>query len=142
MATTRFLTGLAFACSIAACARSESLFSPGAALTPGTWGANDVSLVASDSVTELRIGCDAGQFAGHITPDANGRFASSGTWTQNFQAYFYSPHPVPAQLSGSVNGGSMTIAVAAASSDGKSVVSTGPWTVVLGAGATFAACGV
>lgn len=142
MATTRSFTLLAFALSLAACARSDSPFSPGAVLTPGTWGAFDVSVIASDSITQVRIGCDAGQFTGHITLDAKGEFAASGTWTQGFQAYFYSPHPVPAQLSGSVSGTTLTIAVAVATSDGKLAISTGPRTVVLGAGPTFAVCGV
>jgi hypothetical protein len=142
MATTRSLALFAFALSLVACGRSDMPLSPDTALTPGTWGAFDVSVIASDSMTQVRIGCDAGQFAGRVTLDASGHFASSGTWTQDFLAGFYFPHPVPAQLSGSVSGSTMTIAVAAANSDGKPVISTGPRTVVFGTNPTYAPCGV
>jgi hypothetical protein len=134
------LVALALAVVLSACERSVSPLAPEAVLTPGTWGAADVRVVTSDSVTQVRVGCDEGTFIGQISLDATGRFSANGTWTQGFQAYFYSPHPVPAQMSGQVNGASLQFAIAAA--NGTTVISIGPRTAVLGAGSSFGACGV
>lgn len=131
---------VAVAVVLAGCERSASPLASTAVLTPGTWGAADVRVVTSDSVTQVRVGCDEGTFIGHISLDASGRFNANGTWTQHFQAYFYFPRAVPAQMSGQVDGASLKFAIAAA--DGATAISTGPRTAVLGAGSSFGACGV
>jgi len=136
----RSRTLVALAVVLAACERSVSPLAPEAVLTPGTWGAADVRVVTSDSVTQVRVGCDEGTFIGHISLDATGRFSANGTWTQDFQAYFYFPHAVPAQLSGQVNGASLKFAIVAAG--GATAIAIGPRTAVLGAGSSFGACGV
>lgn len=130
------------AVAVAACGRTDTPLSPVDTPVTGTWGASDVQLVAADSATLVRVGCDDGQFTGHLTLDTDGAFTANGTWTQGFQAGFYFPHPVPAQLTGHVTGTTLTFAVAAANSDGKPVISTGPRTVVLGAPSPWAVCGV
>jgi hypothetical protein len=135
-------TLIAFAAVLAACGRTDSPLSPAGTPMLGTWGANDVQFIAADSATLVRVGCDDGQFTGHLTLDADGAFTANGTWTQAFQAYFYGPHPVAAQLSGRVTGTTLTFAIAAANSDGKPVISTGPRTVVLGAASPWEPCGV
>jgi hypothetical protein len=129
------------AMAVAACTKDSPL-SPAGTPVAGTWGASDVQLIAADTATLVRVGCDDGQFTGHLTLDADGAFSANGTWTQGFQAGFYFPHPVPAQLSGRISGTTLTFAVAAANSDGKLVISTGPRTVVLGAASPWAVCGV
>jgi hypothetical protein len=141
MITFRLIGLVAFTAALAACAK-DSLLAPGAPLAHGTWGANDVQVIASDSATLVRVGCDDGQFTGHITLDANGQFIANGTWTQAFQAYFYFPITVPAQMSGQVSGTTLTFAIAAANTGGQPAISTGPRTVVLGAAPTFGGCGV
>jgi hypothetical protein len=128
--------------TLAACGRTDAPLSPIGTIVTGTWGASDVQLIAVDSATLVRVGCDDGQFTGHLTLDADGAFTANGTWTQGFQAGFYFPHPVPAQLTGQVTGTRLTFAVAAANSDGKPVISTGPRTVALGAPSPWAVCGV
>ena len=131
---------LALALAVAGCERSASPLAPAAVLTPGTWGAADVRVVTADSAMQVRVGCDAGTFVGHISLDASGRFSANGTWTRGFQAYFYFPRAIPAQMSGQVNGASLQFAIAAA--DGATVISVGPRTAVLGAVSSFGVCGV
>ncbi|MFI5231475.1 MAG: hypothetical protein ACHQSE_03070 [Gemmatimonadales bacterium] len=124
----------------AACAR-DTPTAPATRLAFGEWGGDRAQVVASDSVTEVTYGCTAGEFAGSITLDANGRFSVNGT----FNPYLFPvarAASMPAQLSGQVLGNTLTFAVAVNDTIAKQVLSLGPSVVVLGRPADIVVCPV
>jgi hypothetical protein len=125
---------------VAACGNKDSMVQPIIALTPGTWGGNNVQVVVADTLMVVRVGCDQGQFTGRITPDGSGEFTANGTWTRGFQAF--PSNPVPAQISGQVSGTTLVFAVAAGNDGVNPVTSTGPQTAVLGTTPSLGACAV
>lgn len=143
LAAARVAVLATFIAAATACGHADVPLAPVSTnLVAGAWGGNNVQVVVTDSAIQVRVACDDGQFAGNVTPDATGQFSAIGTWTQNFLAYFYSPYPVPAQISGRVAGTTLTFAIGAALSDGQSAISIGPQTAVLGVPSSFGVCGV
>ncbi|MEO8910004.1 MAG: hypothetical protein ABI408_07225 [Gemmatimonadaceae bacterium] len=76
----------------------------------GTWGGDNVGLIVNDTDVHVHIGCTLGDAVGPIRPDADGRFAATGTY--NVDAY-----PVdrgithPATFTGQIVGETMTLTV-------------------------------
>ena len=124
LAAARVAVLATFIAAATACGHADVPLAPVSTnLVAGTWGGNNVQVVVTDSAIQVRVASDDGQIAGNVTPDATGQFSAIGTWTQNFLAYFYSPYPVPAQISGRVAGTTLTFAIGAALSDGQSAIS-------------------
>ena len=91
----------------------------------GEWGGDHVDIVASASTTNVSLGCSSGVFSGNIPLDANGNFTANGTWNLSIGPIRLDAN-MPAQLSGQVNGRTVTIAVAAYDTTQKQVTSLGP----------------
>ena len=129
---------LVAAAALVACGRSDVLFAPGSHLPFGEWGADRVQFVTSDSVTEVVYYCVGGTFAGNIIPDASGHFIVNGS----FAPYFgpVSRPYMPAQMSGQVDGKTLTFAVAVNDTLNKKVISIGPATVQFGQHANIIVC--
>ncbi len=134
----RFVALLVLAVALGACAKDSAMAPPATRLAFGEWGADRAQVVASDSLTEVMYDCTAGEFAGSIPLDASGRFAVNGSF------FLFGPisvnGPMPAQLSGLVEGNTLTFAIAVNDTAGKRVISLGPQVVVLGQPANIVVC--
>ena len=123
---------LAFAmAALAACANSNAAMSPGTHLAFGEWGGDHVDVVASQTQTNVLLGCMSGVFSGNIPLDANGRFIANGTWNLSIGPIRLDGN-MPAQLSGQVSGRTVTIAVAVYDTVTKQVTSLGPQSAEFG----------
>jgi hypothetical protein len=122
---------LACAAMLATCLKSSPPTSAGTMLAFGTWGGDNFTVIATDSVTHVHVGCTFGDFPGNVTLDANGRFAVSGSYMLHAYPVAFGP-TVPAQLSGQVTGSTLTFAVAVNDTVAKQIVSLGPGTVTWG----------
>jgi hypothetical protein len=114
-----------------ACGRSDVLFAPGSHLPFGEWGGDHVDVVASQTETNVLLGCMSGVFSGNIPLDANGRFIANGTWNLSIGPVRLDGN-MPAQLSGQVSGRTVTIAVAVYDTVTKQVTSLGPQSAEFG----------
>ena len=133
---------LAFAtAALATCGGSGSPMSASIRLALGTWGGNNVAVIATDSITHVHVGCTFGDFSGDVTLDANGRFSIDGAYMLHAFPVAVGPS-MPAQLSGQVIGATLTFAIAVNDTVAKQVVSLGPGTVVLGKDPVMGPCPV
>ena len=137
----RRLSLLTLAVALAACAKSSPTSPPRARLTIGTWGGDRAEVIAGDSVTEVSSGCTSGEFPGSIALDANGRFSVDGSYDP-YVLPVSTGGSMPAQLSGLVDGNTLTFAVAVNDTVGNRVISIGPNVVVLGRPANIEPCPV
>jgi hypothetical protein len=126
---------------LAACDNTPMPLAAGSRLALGTWGGNNVALTATDSLTHVHVGCTFGDFPGDIALDANGHFAVDGAYMLHAFPVAVGPS-MPAQLSGQVQGNTLTFAIAVNDTTAKQVVSVGPGTVVLGQEPIMGACPV
>jgi hypothetical protein len=126
---------------LSTCTPSQTLTYAGTTLALGTWGGNNVAVIATDSLTHVHVGCTFGDFPGGVMLDANGRFAIDGSYMLHAYPVAVGPS-MPAQLSGQVVGGTLTFAVAVNDTVAKQVVSLGPGTVVFGQEPVMAVCPV
>lgn len=110
-------------------------------LALGTWGGDNVAVIATDSVTHVHVGCTFGDFPSSVTVDANGHFAVNGSYMLHAFPVAFGPS-MPAQLSGQVSGNTLTFAIAVNDTVAKQVVSLGPGTVTLGKTPVMGACPV
>jgi hypothetical protein len=135
------LSVLAGSVLLAACNGSASPTSAGGLLALGTWGGDNVAVIATDSVTHVHVGCTFGDFPSNVTLDATGRFAVNGAYMLHVYPVSYGPS-MPAQLSGQVTGNTLSFAIAVNDTVAKQVVSLGPGTVVLGKQPNMGPCPV
>jgi len=138
---TKLFALLALVAAFAACAKDSPTSPPATRLAFGAWGGDHAQIVASDSVTEVSYGCTYGEFTGSIPLDVNGRFAVNGTYDPYFSPVS-GDEPMPAQLSGLVEGNTLTFAIAVSDTVGDRVISLGPAVVVLGQPADIVVCPV
>lgn len=142
--TQRRAARLAFvigATALLAQCSADSPMSAGTRLAFGTWGGENVAVIAADTVTHVHFGCTFGDFAGNVALDANGRFTIDGSYMLHAYPVAMGPS-MPAQLSGQVVGNTLTLAIAVNDTVAKQVVSLGPGTVVLGKEPSMGACPV
>ena len=126
---TRVLAALL--AGLAACADSAGIAAADGRLRYGTWGADNAAVIATDSVTHVHVGCTFGDMPGNVALAADGRFTLDGTYV--LRAYPVAVGPsLPAQFSGQVTGGTLTLAIAVNDTVLHQVVALGPITVVLG----------
>lgn len=131
----------ALAASLAACAKDSPTSPPATRLTLGTWGGDRAQVIVGDSVTEVWVGCTSGEFAGNIALDANGRFSVDGSYDP-YVLPVSTGGSMPAQLSGLVDGNTLTFAIAVNDTVAQRVISLGPNVVVLGQPANIEVCPV
>jgi hypothetical protein len=132
---------LALVASLAACAKDSTTAPPAAHLTLGVWGGDRAEVIAGDSVTEVTYGCTSGEFTGNIPLDESGRFTVNGSYDPSVGPV-QANGDMPAQLSGLVEGSTLTFAIAVNDTIEKRVISLGPAVVVLGQPATIVVCPV
>jgi hypothetical protein len=137
----KLLALLALTTALAACAKDSTTAPSATTLAFGTWGGNHAEVVAGDSVTEVTYGCTFGEFTGSIPLDVNGRFAVNGSYDPSVGPVSVDG-PMPAQLSGVVDGNTLTFAIAVNDTVGNRVISLGPAVVVLGQPANIVVCPV
>jgi hypothetical protein len=100
-------------------------------LTVGTWGSDSAGVLASDTVTHVHIGCTYGDIPGRLRLDANGQFNQTGSFL--LRAYPVAIGPtMPAQFSGRVSDGGLTITVTVTDTIARSTVVRGPVTIRFG----------
>jgi len=128
---TSRVAALACAVLLAACNGSGSPLAPTGVLAFGEWGGDNVDIVASQAATNVSIGCMSGIFAGNIPLDGNGRFTANGSWNLSIGPVRLDGN-MPAQLSGQVNGRTVTVAVAVYDTTLKRVTSLGPQSAAYG----------
>ncbi len=123
-----------------ACGESAVGDPPAAGLLAiGTWGGNEAGVLVGDTLTHVHIGCTFGDLRGRVTLDADGRFTRSGSYV--LRAFPVQVGPaMPAQFSGSVSGGTLTIRVTVRDTIENKDVAFGPATVRLGIEPTMANC--
>ena len=108
-------------------------------LALGTWGGDNAGLIATNSLTHVHIGCTFGDVVGMVALDGNGRFAREGSY--RLRAYPVAVGPtLPARFSGSVQGNTLTLAIAVNDTVEKRLVLLGPVTVVFGKDGNMGPC--
>ena len=113
------------------CSGSSLLPPSDGILAVGTWGGDNAGVVVTDSAVHVHVGCTFGDMPGNVQLDANGRFTVDGSYV--LRAYPVQIGPsVPAQFSGRVAGGTLTLAIAVNDTVERKVVALGPITVVYG----------
>lgn len=81
----------------------------------GTWGGDHVRLTFSASGAALEYDCASGVIEGQVIPDGDGRFSASGTHSPGQGGPVRegeAPPRLPAEYTGRVRGGRMTLNVA------------------------------
>jgi hypothetical protein len=127
--------------TLSSCAHSESPMGPAGVLAFGEWGGDNVDIIASQSATNVSIGCMSGMFAGSIPLDGSGRFTANGTWNLSVGPVRLDGN-MPAQLSGQVSGRTVTVAVAVYDTTLKRVTSLGPQSAEYGKHGSVIVCPV
>lgn len=135
------MLALIAATAILAQCHADSPTSAGTRLAFGTWGGENLAVIAADTVTHVHFGCTFGDFSGTVALDASGRFTINGSYMLHAFPVAVGPS-MPAQLSGQVIGNTLTFAIAVNDTVAKQVVSLGPGTVVLGKDPNMGPCPV
>lgn len=100
-------TAILSICTVVACSTATSTR---ITEVSGTWGGDNAGLIVSDADVHVHIGCTLGDAVGPIRPDADGRFAATGTY--NVDAFPVDRGIVhPAQFAGQIAGQTMTLTV-------------------------------
>lgn len=116
---------------LGACSGSSLLPPSDGLLAVGTWGGDNSGVIVTDSAVHVHVGCTFGDTPGRVQLDANGRFTADGSYV--LRAYPVQIGPsLPAQFSGRVTGGTLTLAIAVNDTVERKVIAVGPITVVYG----------
>lgn len=116
---------------LGSCLGSSSLPPDDGFLALGTWGGDNAGVIVTEEVVHVHVGCTYGDMPAVIPLDASGRFTIDGSFV--LRAYPVQVGPsLPAQFSGRVEGGTLTLAIAVNDTVEKKVVALGPITVVYG----------
>ena len=100
-------------------------------LALGTWGGDQAGVIVTETVTHVHVGCTFGDIVGRVVLDADGRFTVAGSYV--LRAYPVQVGPsLPAQFSGRLRGGTLTLAIAVNDTVEKRLVALGPVSVVFG----------
>lgn len=116
---------------VGSCSGSSLLPPSDGILALGTWGGDNAGVIVTDSAVHVHVGCTFGDMPGRVQLDANGRFTTDGSYV--LRAYPVQIGPsLPAQFSGRVAGGTLTLAIAVNDTVERKVVALGPITVIYG----------
>lgn len=116
---------------IPSCGESALLPPSDGQLALGTWGGDNSGVIVTDAAAHVHVGCTFGDMPGTIQLDATGRFTTDGSYVLRAYPVQFGPS-LPAQFSGRVAGGTLTLAIAVKDTIEKKVVALGPITVVYG----------
>jgi hypothetical protein len=129
--TRRALQCLALVGAALVTATCDDALSPEGELRLGTWGGDDVGLIATDSTTHVHVACTFGDMPGPIELDSEGRLTVDGTYVLRAYPVLVGP-PLPAQFSGRVRGATLTLAIAVNDTVENRVVALGPIELTFG----------
>ena len=116
---------------LGACSGSSLLPPSDGLLAIGTWGGDNSGVIVTDSAVHVHVACTFGDMPGRVPLDGNGRFVTDGSYV--LRAYPVQIGPsLPAQFSGRVTGGTLTLAIAVNDTVERKVIALGPITVVYG----------
>ncbi len=130
-ASRSWAAGLALAGTSLLTSCNNRILPPGDQLRLGTWGGENAGVIAEASITHVHIGCTFGDLRGNIELDADHRFNVEGSYVLRAYPVQVGP-PLPAQFSGRVSGGVLTLSIAVNDTVEKKLVALGPVTVVYG----------
>jgi len=108
-------------------------------LNEGTWGGDDVGLIVGEGTAHVHFGCTYGDFPLPLTLDGDNRFNVPGEYLLRAFPVAVGP-PLPARLSGVVDGTRITLTVAVNDTIENRLVLLGPATVVYGREAEMGPC--
>ena len=108
-------------------------------LSLGEWGGDNAGVIVLDDRAHVHIGCTLGDIPGIIPLDANGRFTVDGSYVLRAFPIQLGPS-LPAQFSGRVVGGRLTLVIAVNDTVEHKVVALGPVTVQFGRQAEMGPC--
>ena len=111
----------------------------GGELVNGTWGGEDVGLIVGDGLAHVHFGCTYGDFPLPLVLSDDGRFNVPGEYLLRAFPVAVGP-PLPARLSGVVQGARITMTVAVNDTVEDRLVLLGPATVVFGEEAEMGPC--
>ena len=105
----------------------------------GKWGGDSAGLIVGDTAAHLHIGCTFGDVSGRIPLGTDGQFSVAGQYM--LRAYPVAVGPaLPAQFTGRVVGGTMTMTVTVNDTVQHAVVVRGPVQVRYGQPAQMGNC--
>jgi hypothetical protein len=133
------LTGLVLVIATAGCGGESPSESLETVLSEGTWGGDDVGLIVNDVVAHVHFGCTFGDFPLPLALDEDDRFNLAGEYLLRAFPVAVGP-PLPARLSGVVQGRRITLTVAVNDTVENRLVLLGPATVVYGREAEMGPC--
>jgi hypothetical protein len=108
-------------------------------LIQGSWGGDDVGLIVDEDVAHVHFGCTYGDFPLPLALDEDDRFNVEGEYLLRAFPVAVGP-PLPARLSGVVEGTRITMTVAVNDTVEDRLVVLGPSTVVFGREAEMGPC--
>jgi hypothetical protein len=108
-------------------------------LTEGRWGGEDVGLILGEGLAHVHFGCTYGDFPLPLALDEDRRFNVAGEYLLRAFPVAVGP-PLPARLSGIVQGTRITLTVAVNDTVEDRLVLLGPATVVYGREAEMGPC--
>jgi len=126
---------LALTLAVVALRNCDTTLGPGGAVVGGTWGGDNVGLIATDSSAHVHIGCTLGDTKEPIITQPDGRFAVSGRY--NITAYPVPRGPDhPARFTGRIVGRVMTLTVVLTDT----TITLGPVKLIYGAQPRMGPC--
>lgn len=108
-------------------------------LNEGMWGGDDVGVIVGEGIAHVHFGCTNGDFPLPLTLDEDNRFNVAGEYLLRAYPVAIGP-PLPARLSGVVQGNRLTLTVAVNDTIENRLVLLGPATVVYGREAEMGPC--
>jgi hypothetical protein len=131
---TRHALGLAMIASLVAVVATcggSTVDPPGDHIALGTWGGDNTGMIVSDSGAHVHIGCTYGDVLGIVPLDATGKYDIAGSYL--LRAYPIAVGPsMPAQFTGTVSNGRLTLIVAVNDTVEHKITILGPVTLQYG----------
>jgi hypothetical protein len=126
------------AAALAGCAGESPSGSFETGLSEGTWGGDAVGFIVGEGVAHVHFGCTYGDFPLPLALDGD-RFNVAGEYLLRAFPVAVGP-PLPARLSGVVQGRRVTLTVAVNDTIENRLVVLGPATVIYGRDAEMGPC--
>jgi hypothetical protein len=123
---------------LSGCAMAASSVAPDSPVKAGQWGGQHISITVASASTEIEFDCGRATAPGTIDTDADGRFATNGTFLQERPGPTKPEGPPqrPMRLSGTVKGNDMQVSIVLTDSS----EDLGSFTLTFGTAARLVKC--